>query len=146
MDLDQELQHHGNEAEACGTQNRTDDIYICQRSGLRRPDEDQVAKPNQGHGDFDIREIEFVSVDDWRGDGGTNQTYDDENGARDPGVVFAEAIGLENLVEQAGDGIEEANKDGIWNEDEVELRAVQESGHVVFDRISVQSVCDFGTC
>lgn len=64
------------------------------------------------------------------GDGGHycggEEAGDDEDCAGDAGVVFGEAVWTEDLVEQGGDAVEEADVDGEGGEDEPEFEGSEE--------------------
>lgn len=53
-----------------------------------------------------------------RGNSSRDETDDDEDGAANAGLVVCEAVRHEDLVEETGDGVEDADVDGEGDEDE----------------------------
>jgi hypothetical protein len=59
-------------------------------------------------------------VGDGRGDGTCDEADDDEDGAADSRFVLGVAVWVQDLVEERGEGVEEARVDAKGEEDEVE--------------------------
>ena len=59
-------------------------------------------------------------VGDGRGDGTRDEADDDEDGAADTRFVFGVAVWVQDLVEERGEGVEEAGVDAKGEEDEGE--------------------------
>lgn len=116
VDLDEELQDYRDEPEGCGAQNAADNVWIGEAVRLRRPDEDKIGESDDRNSGFRIGEVEFVSVNDGAGNRGGDQSDDDEERAGNTRIGFAVAVGLKDLVEEAGERVEKTNVDGEGNE------------------------------
>jgi hypothetical protein len=68
----------------------------------------------------------LVAVCDWGDDGGRDEADDYEDCAGDAGFCFGEAVGAEDLVEEGGDAVEEADVDGEGDEDLPEFAGCEE--------------------
>lgn len=126
-DLRHVLQSHGEEGERCRAEDGEDGVRGSDAAGRRRPDESQVHEGNQGNLDFDSEEEFLGAVEDRGGDGGGDEADDDEYCAGDAGFFFGEAVGGKHLVEEGGDGVEEADVDGVGDEHHDELAGFEES-------------------
>lgn len=125
-ELSHVFKRHGEEGERCRAKDGKDGVRGCDGAGGWRPDESQISQRDEGDLDFD-REEEFLgSVEDGGGGSGGDETDDDENCAGDAGFFFGEAVGGEHLVEEGGDGVEEADVDGVGDEHHDELRGFEE--------------------
>lgn len=66
------------------------------------------------------------AVGDGRDDGRTNEADNDENAACNAGVCLGETVWFENLVQEGGDAVEEADVDGEGDQDEPEFEGFKE--------------------
>ncbi len=121
-DLAEVFQHHGHEGERGGAEDAEDGIYGGVSPGRRGPDKDQVADCRDGNEDFDGEKVFLAPVDNGACDGCSNETGDNEYGARDSGFGFGEAVGKEYLVYDGGDGVKEADVDEEGDENHIEFR------------------------
>ena len=69
VDLDEELQHDGHEAEARCAEDGADEVRVHERV-FGCPDEDEIAERDNWDGDFDVGQVELVPVDERGGDRG----------------------------------------------------------------------------
>lgn len=119
--LDQELDRHGDQAEGRRARDAQDDVRPRQPPRGGHPDKGQERQRQDGHEDLDGQQEGLCPVEDRGRDGRGHEADDDEQGARDAGVGVRVAVGLHDLVEEGGDGVEEADVDGEGDEDEPEL-------------------------
>ena len=121
-DLDQPLQRHGDQGERRRAQDREDDVRRRKAAGAGRPDEGEVAQRDDRDGDLDERQVGLCAVHDGRRDGGGDQSDEDEHRARDAAFRLREAVGRQDLREEGGERVEEADVDAKGDEEEVEVR------------------------
>lgn len=62
----------------------------------------------------------MCAVDDGAHDGAADEASENEDGTADAGFVFRVAVGIEDLVEETGNGVEETHVDAKGDEDDVE--------------------------
>ena len=135
MDFNEELQRDRDEAETACAEQAADDIGIGEGVGLWGPDEEEVAQRDEGHGGFRVDEVELVLVDEGRRDGGGDEADYYQKGTGDAGVGLGVAVGLEDLVEEGGEGVEEADVDAEGESDEEEFGGVEEGGEGVTESV-----------
>lgn len=96
----------------CGAGGGEDEAYVC---GCDDGDEGA-----------DCAEVVLVAVCEGGEDGGGDEADDDEDPACDAGLSFGEVVGGEDLVDEGGDAVEEADVDAEGDEDEPELEGLEE--------------------
>lgn len=101
--LDQQLHHHGHQAEARSAQDRQHYIRAGVGAGLGHPDEDEVAECDDGRGDLASEDEGLCAVEDWRRDGRGDEADDDEDCAGESRIVVGEAVGHQDLADDGGD-------------------------------------------
>lgn len=127
-DLDEIFQDHGEEAECAGAQQRAhDDAGRDAERARGRKVEGDVGNGVDGHADADHGQVLFVSIVDRRDDGGGDEAGDDENTAGDARVGLRESVRVQNLVDEAGHAVEEADVNGEGDEDQPELAVLHDS-------------------
>lgn len=128
-DLDQPLERDGDEGEGGGAEDGEDDVGGREGAGAGGPDEGEVAQGDEHDGGLDEGEVGLCAVHEGRGDGGADEPDEDEDGARDAAFRFREAVRRQDLREEGGERVEEADVDAEGQEDEVEVWVVgEESG------------------
>ena len=107
----EEFDGDGHQGEAARADNGQDDVRTREAPGFRHPYEDDEARCDDGDNNLDGEQEVFGAVQDGRRDGGGDEADDDEDGAADASLVVGEAVGEEDLVEETGHGVEEADVD-----------------------------------
>ena len=116
-DFNHVFKGYGHEGERSGAEDGEDDVDCDFGAGLGCPGEGEVGQGNDGDLDFDGEEVGFLLVDDGRGDGCCDEADDDEQGAGDAGLGFGVGVGLEKLVDEGGEGVEEGDVEDEWDHD-----------------------------
>lgn len=132
--FDKPFQRHGHEAETRCAEDSEDDEGSDERAGTGRPDKSEVGSCDDGDEDSYEGQVGFCAVDDGGGDCCRNEADENENGACDAGFGFGEGIRGEDLGEEGGEAVEEANVDGEGEENEVEGWVFGEEGEGLPDR------------
>lgn len=131
-DLNRPLQRDGHEAEARGAEDGGDEVGRDDGAGAGGPDEGEVGEGDDGDEGADEEEVALGAVDDGGGDCGGDKADEDEQRAGDAGFGFREGVRGENLREEGGDGVEEADVDGEGGEEEEVVRVVGEEAEGLF--------------
>ncbi|KAL9007347.1 MAG: hypothetical protein Q9173_007355, partial [Seirophora scorigena] len=125
-DLDGPLERDGHEAEAGGTEHGADDVRGGRGAGTRGPDEGEVGQRDNGDKGADEGQVALGAVDQRGGDGCGDEADEDEQGAGDARGRFREGVRGQDLREEGGDGVEEADIDGEGEEEQDVVRVAGE--------------------
>lgn len=120
------LEDDREDCEAGRAQQGGDDVGAGDAGGARREDEDDVADRNDGDEHFCQEQVVLVAVCDGGDYGRGDKANDNQQGAGDAGFSLAEAIRLEDLVEQGGYAVEAADVSAEGNEDDPEFEGADE--------------------
>lgn len=127
-DLDEVFERDGEEAERRRAQQRGDDERRrdAPRGGGRREDEPDVRGRDDGDEGLDRAQVVLEAVGDRGDDRRRDEADDDQDAAGDAGVGLGEAVRGEDLVQEGGDAVEEADVDGEGDEYEPEFERPDE--------------------
>lgn len=127
-DLGQVLEGDGHEGEGAGAQQGQHGGGAGEGARRRHEGEDEVAEGDERRQRLDGGHVGVRAVRDGRQDGRRHEPHDDEQAAGDAGVGFAVVVGREDLVDEGGEGVEEADVDGERDENQDEGEVAREGG------------------
>lgn len=116
-----ELDGDGHKGETPCANDGEDDIWPGEAASLGHPDEDDEARGHDWNDNLDREEEVLRAVEDGGCDGRGDEADDDEDCAANARLVVGEAVWDEDLVEETGHGVEEADVDGKGAKDEPEF-------------------------
>jgi len=118
------FQRHRDEDERGSTKYGEDDEGGHEGAGSRGEDEGKIADGNNRGKNLDEEGVFVNPVHDGREDGGSGETNENEESTGNASISLRVAVRTEKLVEERRRGIEKADVDAEWDEQEVEGGAV----------------------